>query len=527
MKNRSLIVNDDNKIYVLEKYDKSYKAEASINLFATLVKAPEGVHTYQLDEYSLWSAAAMGFNSDDIVIQIQEFSKNIIPENVKKYISKIVRKFWTLKLYVGDELTAKVNNIEVMNKLIKSELITRLLVNKVDDETLLFNIEDLVDLKKEITNLNIFIEEINGDYKWINLDYKANIHLYKYQKDALEKIFYKNNKLSYARGVITMPPGAGKTIIGLKVIEELSVKTLILVKDEHSYKNWSEEITKWTNLSQDNISYQEESDVFINIFTYDKAAKDLNNSQFQKKWGLIIYDDARALATRTHKKTAFISSRYKLAMDSLLDRPSNEMKIYKVIGPKLFNITISQMEKVYGQISVECKFVKLEHKYWEVKSGEKEIHVAGKNLYKIYASKRIVNRHNNIVFVSSFKDIADKFQSELKNVQAIDGDVNIEEREELIKKFNNKLTNKIIVTEIIENLKIVDIDALIAISFRGVSIRDEYIRIGKIKSSNEFYCGKVGYYYALITKNTKEESSYREVIREMIKYGYKYSILDL
>ncbi|MFW2490252.1 helicase-associated domain-containing protein [Clostridium chromiireducens] len=527
MKNRSLIVNEDNKIYVLEKDDISYEAEAAINLFATLIKAPIGVHTYQLDEYSLWSAAALGYNSHDITAKIQEFSKNIIPADVTNYISLIVREFWTIKLYVGNDLTIKVKRKEVMDKLLNSKLINRLLVNTVNYQMLLFNINDLSKLKEEITNLNIFIEEYNGDYRWISLDYKVNVDLYKYQKDALDQILYENNRFSYVRGVITMPPGAGKTVIGLKVIEKLKVKTLVLVKDEHSYKNWCEEISKWTSLSLDNVSYQEESEKFINIFTYTKAVKELSSSEFQKKWGLIIYDDARALATPTRKKTAFISSKYKLAMDSLLDRPSNELKIYKVIGPKLFNITINQMEKVYGQIPVECKFVKLEHKFWEVKSGEKTIHAVGKNLYKIDASRKIAKAHNNIVFVSSFKDIAEKFKNELKDGQAIDGDASIEEREELVKKFNNKLINKIIVTEIVENLKIINIDALIAISFRGVSIRDEYIRIGKIKSSNDLFCGKVGYYYALVTKNTEEEQSYREVIRQMVKHGYRYSILDL
>lgn len=527
MKNRSVVVNDDNKIYVLEKYDKSYEAEAIINLFATLVKAPERIHTYQLDEYSLWSAASRGVSSEDIINKIQDFSKNIIPMNVISYIQKIVKEFWTVKLYIGDGLTIKTSNIEIMNKLINSKLISKLLVNKIDEHIFQFDIKDLSELKEELTNLNIFIEETNGDYKWVDLNYNVNVNLYKYQKDALYKIFEKNDKFTSVRGVITMPPGAGKTIIGLKVIEMLKVKTLILVKDEHSYRNWLEEINKWTNLLSNNISYQEEKDTFINIFTYAKAVEELNNVQFQKKWGLIIYDDARALATHTRKKTAFISSEYKLAMDSLLDRPSHDMKIYKVIGPKLFNITISQMEKVYGQMVVECKFIKLEANYWEINSKDKKIHAEAKNLNKIEATKKIVNEHDNIILVSSFKDVANRFACELKNIQAIDGDSKIEERDEVVKSFNDKFINKILITEIFENLPLVDISALIAISFRGVSIRDEYLRIGKIKSSNTLLCNKIGFYYALITKGTEEESSYRKVMKEMIKHGYRYDILNL
>ncbi|OBR90026.1 type III restriction enzyme, res subunit [Clostridium ragsdalei P11] len=527
MKNRNLIVNEDNKIYVLEKYDKSYEAEAVINLFATLIKAPEGMHTYQLDEYSLWSAAAIGFRSSDIIDKIQGVSKNIVPEKVIRYIEKIVKEFWTIRLYVGDNLTVEINNIEIMNRLVKSETLTKLLVNKVSNKILLFNIENLRELKEEIIRLNIFIEEINGDYKWMNLDYRVNVELYKYQENALNRIFDKNNNFSSVRGVITMPPGAGKTIIGLKVIEKLKVKTLILVKDEHSYKNWVQQISEWTNLSQDNISYQVEKNLFMSIFTYDKAVRKLNNAQFQRKWGLIIYDDARTLATPTHKYTAFISSKYKIAMDSLLDRSSNEMRIYKVIGPKLFNITISEMEKVYGQIPVECKFVKVLPHYWEINDQDKKIHAAAKNLNKINAARKIIDKYKNVVFVSSFKDVANKFSDELKNIKAIDGDTDIEKREEVIKDFNNKLINKIVVTEIIENLNVEDIDTLVAISFRGVSIRDEYIRIGKIKSSNKLFSAKVGYYYALVTKDTVEESKYREVMKEMIKHGYRYSILNL
>lgn len=100
-----------------------------------------------------------------------------------------------------------------MNRIVKLEVILRLLVNRDNNKILFFNIEDLNELKEEITNLNIFIEEINGDYKWINLDYKVTVDLYKYQKHALDRIFEKNKKFPSVRGVITLPPGAEQPII--------------------------------------------------------------------------------------------------------------------------------------------------------------------------------------------------------------------------------------------------------------------------------------------------------------------------
>ena len=108
---------------------------------------------------------------------------------------------------------------------------------------------------------------------------------------------------------------------------------------------------------------------------------------------------------------------------------------------------------------VKCKFIKLEANYWEINSKDKKIHAAAKNRNKIEAIRKIVNEHDNIIFVSSFKDVANQFAYELKNIQAIDGDSKIEERDEVVKNFNDKFI-KIIITKIFKNLPIVDISAL-------------------------------------------------------------------
>ncbi|GAA0179052.1 DEAD/DEAH box helicase [Clostridium sediminicola] len=534
MERRCIAVNNDRKIYIyqddISKNSVVYEAESQIYLFATLVKSPHRIHTYVVDSDSLWSAAALSISKEFIVETLSKYSKNKISKKIKEYIGKKIREFWTVEMHVS-------NNIVILGKedvvsLIEEELDkAKITVVKMDEHRLKLDLKDIELIKRKILKLNMYIVEVNGALEERALDFKVNCSLYRYQEFGLEKIFnLKNNKVN-ARGIVTMPPGSGKTIIGLKVIEKLKVKTLIIVQNDYSYENWVDQIREKTNYQED-IIMNSENKGFIDIYKYDEA-QNLLTEKYQNKWGLIIYDDARKLPTTKNKKTVYISSKFKLALGSYIERDGKEEKIYRAIGPKLFNITLNEMEYKYGQIPVECNLVLLPIKDFKPVKGENDLkQIVLQNLEKKIEALRIIEhmKQDKKIYYSHFIHVAkeiNKYCGDSKLLYGVGKNLNEEEFKNIVLDFNAGIIKKLVATQIIERLQLNDIDTMITLAIRGESSRDEYIRIGKLKSSNPLDCEKKGYYYALIIKDSKEEATYYKTMKKMLNYGFKYIILSL
>lgn len=538
MKERSLVIHNDRRIYLIESLDENYEVERELNKFTSLIKVPEGIHTYELDEYSLWSSAALGLSYDDIISFLQDNSKNIVPDGIKTYIKNKINEFWTIRLkYVNDskaileandnrtikELVIRFRNSEV-TELLKAQIN----IIRVDELSINFEYKDIYALKEFLINNNIFIDEIidnKGDVK-----VKVTGDLFDYQIEAVNSFISENKGMAIGRGIISMPPGSGKTLVGLKIIEKMKVKTLVLVENKESFNCWLNDLKDKTNLAEESellIKYNELNSN-ISIITY-RAAQELLDKIKAEHWGLIIYDDAHKLPGPKSKVLGYIQSRYKLALGSILKREdNNHYIIYKAIGPKVYSLTLRELEVRKIQIKVVCTEIKIPQNYWNFvqRENEKELLKEAKNQNKIHVYKLLDKKHRNskVVLVSTYKEIAHKFYETIDNSILIDGKFSPEKRRSLVEEYNSKNVGKLIVSELLEKLQVNDIDVLISISYIGKSEREEYLRIGKLKSSN-LYKNKVGYYYALVSENTCEDRIFRMRIQDMVKHGYKFKII--
>lgn len=534
MSNKPLVVHNDGSIYLIEKLDKDYKVEDELNRYANLIEVPANVHTYFLDDYSLWSSAAMGIKADEIINFLNINSKNIIPKQVENKIKKAIKEFWTMELYIEENIIKLKGIKEAVNEILKSKNIQKRVIKKEKD-TLTFNKEDFYDIRSYLLDHNVYLKEMCSEFDTCSLKINSDIILHGYQEKAVERFIQEKPNKSDGRGVIIMPPGSGKTLVGLKIIEQLGVSTLIILKDNKKAKmgnitTWIEEIKDKTNLSEKDISINSiEEGKSICICTYQYAANNICSSDLKDRWGLIIYDNANNLPAKQASKTAYIPSKYKLAMDSILARSdNNETLIFKTIGPKISNLTLKKLEQDLYQIKVKCIEVKIPFvEPWDTKEEGKEIHTASKNIKKIEAFQLIDEYHGTKrkVLVSYFRKVSDKFNNILK-IPLCDGKSNGNIREELITNFNEKKLSSMIFTEIIEKSTLKEIDVLVSLSYNGESEREEYLRVGKLKGSNE-WSEKVGYYYALVSKGTEEEKVYNERRNKMIKHGYEFYIKTL
>lgn len=538
MKRRPLIVQNDGSIYVLEELDSDYYVEAKLNRFASFVKAPEHIHTYKLDEYSLWSVAALGEKADDIISFLEVNAKNSIPEDVQNYIRNEIKEFWTVdfKYTSSDTVLIEATSHEVLDIIIRKvkeqnekEGNKKIIIDRQKGLSLVVSRKDSDFLKDILLDTYIIINEI---VEGINENlFEVDVGLYDYQNEAVNA-FLNENKIMNKHGVIIMPPGCGKTLVGLKIIENIRLRTLILVENELSFNVWKDEIESRTNLSseaKEEIKYNTLNSN-ISIFTYLKAQEvDTFDILSKEKWGLIIYDDAHKLPADGSRVLAFIPSRYKLAMSSIIERQdNNEYIIYKAIGPKIYNLTLKEAEAKNIQIKVKCYEFKLPYKPWNsIKSDSRKLMLTkARNLYKISAYNTISNKHNKTILASTFREIGDKFKEIITDALQIDGRVK-KSRNEIIEKYNNRNSGILIISDLLETSHLEGIDTIISISYNGKSTREEYLRIGRLKSSNMKDTSKPGYYYAFVSKDTIEEEKYRIRRQEMVKRGYRFEILEM
>lgn len=408
MRNKSLVVHRDKKVYLLEKLDSNYKVGDQLSAYATLIHAPNNVHTYSLDEYSLWSATLQGYKVEEILSFLKENSKNKLPQLIIEYIKETIKEFWEMEILVNKDTFVLKGNDNELNRVLDIHDIKPKIKERKED-SLFFEKKNLYDVRDSLLKQNLYLKENSKIQRRCSLELKPDIQLYEYQEEAVRRFINSKEDNIYGRGVITMPPGSGKTIVALKIIELLGVSTLIFVEDNTALDTWRKELEEKTNFDTNNVAYNVlDPDKPISICTYKGALANLS-SEFNSSWGLIIYDNANCLPAETYRKTAYITSKYKLAMDSIIWRSdNNEGLIFKVIGPKIFNLTLKKLDQEHYQIKVNCYEVKIPFKPWDFEEEGDLNHTASKNLNKIDAYKAIYKLHKNAksVLVSRFVKVS-------------------------------------------------------------------------------------------------------------------------
>lgn len=243
---------------------------------------------------------------------MKENSKNKIPQSVIEYIKETIKEFWEMELFVDKDEFELIGNNYDLYKLLNLEDI-RPKVKEQKNDRLIFERKNLYNVRDRLLKEKLYLREINKPKSYCDLKLNSDIELYEYQKEAVKRFLNPGKGRVFGRGLITMPPGSGKTIVALKIIEILGVSTLILVEDKDSYEAWLKEIKEKTNFDTNNVSYNNlGSNKPISICTYSYVTKKLS-SDFNSTWGLIIYDDANLLPAKRRSRAAYITSKYKLA----------------------------------------------------------------------------------------------------------------------------------------------------------------------------------------------------------------------
>lgn len=547
---KPLIVQSDNTLLIEVNNDEFETAADAVSAFAELEKSPEHIHTYRITPISLWNAATAGLAYDSILERLRRYSRYDIPEAVLIMIKEQMRRYGLVRLEkLGEDLLLISKDDILLNEFMNHKKVQMFIEQRINANTLKIRPNYRGHIKQSLIKIGFPVEDLagyeDGDPCEINLRQTTisgkEFKIRDYQERAISS-FYKNGTAEGGSGIVVLPCGAGKTIVGIGEMALHKTATLILVTNTVALRQWKEEILDKTDVNPDSIGEfsgekKDVRDITIatyNILTYRKK-KDGPFEHFdlfsKKNWGLIIYDEVHLLPAPVFRMTSEIQSKRRLGLTATLIREDGlETDVFSLIGPKKYDMPWKILEKSHWIATALCVEIRvaLPEEFrlpYSVAAEREKFRMASENPQKLAIVEQILEHHRdaNILvigqYISQLKEIASKLKLPL-----ITGATPIGERENLYRKFKDEKI-KILVVSKVANFSIDLPDANVAVQISGTfgSRQEEAQRLGRILRP------KAGdnraYFYTIVTSNSVEEKFSHNRQLFLTEQGYSYEIL--
>lgn len=546
---KPVIVQSDHTLLLEVDNPEFEKARDSLSPFAELEKSPEHIHTYRITPLSLWNAAAAGLSDRDILDVLQIYSRYDIPETVITIINEQMERYGLLKLHRDEDgLHLYSPDSLLINELLHQKKVQQYLDHRIDDNRVRIRTGYRGHVKQSLIKIGFPVEDLagyeNGDPLNLTLRQQnknnQNFTIRDYQWDAINS-FYRGGGPDGGSGIVVLPCGAGKTIVGIGVMAMMQTETLVLVTNTVALRQWREEILDKTDLTSEQIGEfsgekKEIKPVTIatyNILTYrkDKKGPFTHFDIFlSKNWGLIIYDEVHLLPAPVFRMTSEIQSKRRLGLTATLVREDGmEKDVFSLIGPKKFDMPWKVLEKCSWIAQAICTEIRvplpdeLRIEYSVAKDRDK-FRIASENYRKIHIVECLMKYHrdSNILIIGQY--IAQlEHMAGLFKLPLITGSTPVSEREDLYRRFRAEEV-KILVVSKVANFSIDLPDANVAIQISGTfgSRQEEAQRLGRVLRPKQGE--NKAYFYTIITSHSQEERFAHNRQLFLTEQGYSYVI---
>jgi DNA excision repair protein ERCC-3 len=539
-----IIVQSD--MTVLLETDSPFYEEARDTLsgFAEMVKSPEFIHTYKLTRLSLWNAASAGLRAEEIIRDLKRFSKHEPPQIVINRVNDWGNRYGKVKLLMENGMfIMRCDDKYIAAELESNKNVEQYLIQRIDDLNFEANILFRGHIKQALINAEYPAEDLAGYKNGASLEFnlrnetlsRREFKLRPYQKEAAN-LFHLNGEAKGGQGVIVLPCGAGKTIVGMAAMAKLQMETLILTTSISAVRQWIGELMDKTTLTEElagEYSGEKKEVKPVTVSTYQILSASQKHRQLieSREWGLIIYDEVHTLPAPMFRMTAELQSKRRLGLTATLIREDElQSDVFTLIGPKRYEVPWKTLEKSGYIAKAECFEVRVplaEAKRMEYAVANKRMkfRIAAENPDKFQALQKLLAEHSlrNILIIGLYLDQLTELANIL-DVPLITGKTKNSTRDEIYQRFRSGETPVIIVSKV-ANYAIDLPDANVAIEISGTfgSRQEEAQRLGRILRP------KAGenraWFYTLVTADTVEEgfAAHRQLF--LAEQGYPYSVL--
>jgi DNA excision repair protein ERCC-3 len=539
MPNGPLIVQSDRTVLLEVAHPQATDARHELAIFAELERAPEHIHTYRITKLGLWNARAAGHTADEILGTLETFSKYDVPASVSLDISETMNRYGRLTIERDEEgLVLQGLDAAVIAEVSKSKKVAELLTGKITDTTYRIAAWARGQLKQELLKLSWPAED-NAGYRPgshydIGLD-ESGWSLRHYQEKAV------NNFLTGGSGVVVLPCGAGKTLVGAGAMAATKTDTLILVTNTVSARQWRDELIKRTSLTAEDIgeysgSAKEVKPVTIatyQILTAKRKGEFAHLALLDAlDWGLVIYDEVHLLPAPVFKLTAELQARRRLGLTATLVREDGrESDVFSLIGPKRFDAPWKEIEQEGFISPAVCKEIRIdlpddERLQYAAASDGERYRMAATTPSKLRVVKQLIAQHpeERILVIGQYLDQLAELGAAL-GVPEITGATPVDERERLFQAFREG-TERVIVVSKVANFSVDLPEASVAIQVSGAfgSRQEEAQRLGRLLRPKK--SGFSATFYTLVARDTIDQDYAQNRQRFLAEQGYSYEIVD-
>jgi DNA excision repair protein ERCC-3 len=522
--------------------------------FAELESSPEFVHTYRITALGLWNAVASGLTVEEITSALLKFAKYPVPEAVIIKVRDWAGRYGRLRLIKENGVMQMVAaDVETMEQVTKVKSVRTYLGERIAATRCLIEEKNRGLLKHALIKINFPVEDLAGYTEGAPLEVELRdvrlagkpFDLRTYQRDAAD-VFYAGGGTRGGSGVLVLPCGAGKTVIGIASMSRVKQKTLILTTNITALRQWRNEIIDKTSLAPDMVgeysgevknikpvtvtTYQlltfrkKKTDVFVHMEVFNA-----------ENWGLIIYDEVHMLPAPIFREVANLQARRRLGLTATLVREDGlQDEVFSLIGPKKFDMPWKNLENAGWIARAECIEIRVPlpqaMRMDFARNGDDlriQFRLASENPHKLTVIHRLIAKHqqDNILIIGQYIDQLELLSREF-NAPIITGKTPNKERDTIFAAFKKK-EYKILIVSKVANFAIDLPDANVAIQVSGTfgSRQEEAQRLGRVLRPKGEGLENIAHFYSVTTKETNEQEFAEKRQRFLAEQGYNYRIV--
>lgn len=546
-----LIINPDLTIFVMRESEHYARARDLLLICAELQKSPGHVQIYSFTPVSLWNAAAMGTEPTELLKKLSELSQFPIPESVKVFISDTMGRWGSMRLQKinGDYILQALSAPALLSVRCAPEL-AHFFVNPVGPDSFLIQEEDRGPLKLALIERGLPVQDLagycDGDPLFtskVEIDSIRNFSMRGYQLEAAQA-FMGSDYSASGSGVIVLPCGAGKTLIGAEILMRMQMKTLILTANTVAAKQWRAELVNRFSVPNSHVGeYHGQSKQIapITVATYQILSKrDRDTNGFEhlalvnaENWGLIIYDEVHMLPAELFRMTSQLQARRRLGLTATLVREDGkEPQVFSLIGPKRYEVPWRVLEQQGWIAKAKCieirvPFSATDQAIHDAAEKRARFRLASENRAKIEVVERLLRAHPNerVLIIGTFVEHIQTIATAL-DWPILDGSSSQKKRDEIFGRFRAGEIRGLVLSKIANtSIDLPDASMIIQVSGQFGSRQEEAQRLGRALRPKAG--ANQALFFSLVTDNSAEEPFSLNRQMFLIEQGYDYERVSI
>ena len=537
-----LIVQSDKTVLLEIDHDDAGAARAALAPFAELERAPEHIHTYRITPLALWNARAAGHDAEQVVDVLEKYSRFPVPQALLIDVAETMDRYGRLTLgkHPAHGLVLESKDPAVLAEITRHKKIRPMLGEEIDADTWTVHPSERGRIKQELLKVGWpagdtagYVDGEAHALEWVGEHEEWDLR--DYQRQAADS--FRDG----GSGVVVLPCGAGKTIVGAAAMVDAQRTTLILVTNTVAGRQWRDELLRRTSLTEDEIGeYSGERKEIrpVTIATYQVVTRK-TKGEFRalelfdsRDWGLIIYDEVHLLPAPVFRMSADLQSRRRLGLTATLVREDGrEGDVFSLIGPKRYDAPWKDIEAQGWIAPADCAEIRVtltdsERMVYATAEAADRYRLAATSPTKIPVVEKLLARHPGepTLVIGAYLDQLEELGRAL-DAPVIDGKTPNKKREELFDAFRSGELTTLVVSKV-ANFSIDLPEAAVAVQVSGTfgSRQEEAQRLGRLLRPKKDGGGAI--FYSVVARDTLDTEYAAHRQRFLAEQGYAYRIAD-